>query len=78
MVGPNLHGVLGRHVGTVANFSYSPPVQSANFDWDAAHLDQWISNPQAMLPGTRMGFVGVRDATQRRDVIAHIMVEAAR
>jgi len=78
MVGPNLHGVIGRPVASLANFSYSPPARGAHFNWDAEHLDQWIANPQAMLPGTRMGFAGVRDATQRRDVIAYIMVESAR
>jgi cytochrome c len=78
MVGPNLHGVVGRHVAALSNFNYSPPVRAADFNWDADHLDQWIANPQAMLPGTRMGFAGVRDATQRRDVIAYIMVESAR
>jgi len=78
MVGPNLHGVIGRPVASLVNFNYSPPVRAARFNWDAEHLDQWIANPQAMLPGTRMGFAGVRDATQRRDVIAYMMVESAR
>ena len=78
MVGPNLHGVIGRPVASLSNFNYSPPVRGAHFNWDGEHLDQWIANPQAMLPGTRMGFAGVRDATQRRDVIAYIMVESAR
>lgn len=78
MVGPNLHGVVGRHIGATQNFNYSPPVKAADFSWDADHLDRWISNPQAMIPGTRMGFAGVRDATQRRDVIAYLMVESQR
>ena len=78
MVGPNLHGVIGRHIGTVQNFNYSPPVKASDISWDAEHLDRWVANPQAMIPGTRMGFAGVRDATQRRDLIAYMMVEAQR
>ena len=78
MVGPNLHGVVGRHIGVAPNFNYSPPVKAADFSWDAEHLDRWIDNPQAMIPGTRMGFAGVRDATQRRDLIAYMMVESQR
>ncbi len=78
MVGPNLHGIVDRHIGAVANFNYSPPVKAADFSWDGDHLDRWIANPQAMIPGTRMGFAGVRDATQRRDVIAYMMVESQR
>lgn len=76
-VGPNLHGVIGRRIGTAAGFTYSQPVASAGFTWDAEHLDHWIENPQADIPGTRMAFAGVRDATQRRDVIAYLMVETA-
>jgi cytochrome c len=75
-VGPNLHGVFGREAGSVEGFTYSQAVQNAHFTWDAAHLDHWLANPQTFLPGNRMAFAGVRDDTQRRDVIAYIMVEA--
>lgn len=75
-VGPNLHGVFGREIGTAPGFTYSQPVQDANFVWDAEHLDHWLQNPQTFLPGNRMAFAGVRDETQRRDLIAYLMVEA--
>jgi len=45
--------------------------------WDADQLDHWLQNPQTFLPGNRMAFAGVRDETQRRDLIAYLMVEAA-
>jgi cytochrome c len=76
-VGPNLHGVFGREIGTMEGFNYSQPVQAANFMWDAAQLDHWLQNPQSFLPGNRMAFAGVRDETQRRDLIAYLMVETA-
>ena len=76
-VGPNLHGVFGREIGSVEGFSYSRPVQDANFVWDGAQLDQWLQNPQSFLPGNRMAFAGVCDETQRRDLIAYLMVETA-
>jgi cytochrome c len=76
-VGPNLHGVFGREIGSVEGFTYSRPVQDANFTWDAGHLDHWLQNPQTFLPGNRMAFAGVRDETQRRDLIAYLMVETA-
>jgi cytochrome c len=76
-VGPNLHGVFGREIGSVEGFSYSRPVQDANFVWDAEQLDHWLQNPQTFLPGNRMAFAGVRDETQRRDLIAYLMVETA-
>jgi cytochrome c len=76
-VGPNLHGVFGREIGSAEGFSYSQPVQEADFVWDADHLDHWLQNPQTFLPGNRMAFAGVRDETQRRDLIAYLMVETA-
>lgn len=76
-VGPNLHGVFGREIGTAEGFTYSQPVQEASFVWDADQLDHWLANPQTFLPGNRMAFAGVRDETQRRDVIAYLMAETA-
>ncbi len=76
-VGPNLHGVFGREIGTSEGFTYSQAVRDADFTWDADHLDHWLQNPQTFLPGNRMAFAGVRDETQRRDLIAYLMVEAA-
>ena len=76
-VGPNLHGVFGREAGTAAGFHYSEALEHADFTWDADHLDHWLQNPQTFLPGNRMAFAGVRDATQRRDVIAYLMAETS-
>jgi cytochrome c len=76
-VGPNLHGVFGREIGSLEGFNYSQPVQDANFVWDAAQLDHWLQNPQTFLPGNRMAFAGVRNEEQRRDLIAYLMVESA-
>jgi cytochrome c len=75
-VGPNLHGVFGREIGTAPDFNYSPAVRDADFVWDADHLDHWLANPQTFLPGNRMAFAGVRNETDRRDLIAYLMVEA--
>lgn len=76
-VGPNLHGVFGREVGTAASFNYSQAVQDADFVWDAAQLDNWLTNPATFLPGNRMAFAGVRNEDQRRDLIAYLMIETA-
>ncbi|MBL8530822.1 MAG: cytochrome c family protein [Hyphomonadaceae bacterium] len=75
-VGPNLHGVFDRAAGAAPGFTYSQALQNADFIWDAEHLDNWLANPQTFLPGNRMAFAGVRDAVQRRDVIAYLMVES--
>lgn len=75
-VGPNLHGVFGRKAGTVEGFSYSPQLQNSGIVWDADKVDHWLANPQTFLPGNRMTFVGIKDPTLRRDVIAYLMIES--
>lgn len=54
--GPTLDGVVGRKVGSVATFHYSPGFAKADWTWDAAHLDQWLTNPQAVIPGAIMPY----------------------
>jgi cytochrome c len=76
MVGPNLHGVIGRRIATEAGYSYSPALKAQSFTWDADHLQHWLAGPMTDIPGTRMSFAGIRDDTQRRDVIAYLMVES--
>lgn len=73
-VGPNLHGLIGRQAGSKADFNYSPAMRAAGFAWDAAHLDTYLTNPSAAVPNNRMAFAGVRNETQRRDLIAYLMV----
>lgn len=77
-VGPNLHGVYGRPSGSEAGFAYSPAMLGAKRVWDAPSLDVFLTNPRESLPGTRMGFIGLRDVQERRDLIAYLRVESAR
>jgi len=76
-VGPNLYGVIGRPAASAEGFSYSSQLTDAGLTWDAETLSHWIENPRAFVPGNRMSFVGLRDADDRRDVIAYIAVETA-
>lgn len=52
--GPNLAGVYRRPAGKVAGFKYSAGFASQDFVWDDAHLDAWLTNPQAVIPGAVM------------------------
>ena len=77
-VGPNLYGVYGRAAGSEAGFAYSPAMLAASRVWDGPSLDAFLANPRGNLPGTRMGFIGLRDEKERRDLIAFLRVEGAR
>ena len=76
-VGPNLHGILGAEAASKDGFNYSPRLSEAGLVWDIATLDAWIENPRGLVPGNRMSFVGLRDADDRRDVIAYIAAETS-
>jgi cytochrome c len=76
MTGPNLHGVVGLKAGTEpADFKYSDALKAANITWDLPTLDRWIADPKAMVKDTKMTFVGLKDPTARRDVVAYLAVE---
>jgi cytochrome c len=67
--GPNLYGVVGRKAGSEPGFHYSGGFAKADFAWDDAYLDQWLANPQSVIPGTNMMYrqakPGVRQAIIR-------------
>jgi cytochrome c len=69
-VGPNLYGIVGAPRGHEAGFAYSPGMKAKGGDWTYADLDQWLTNPQAFIPGTKMAFGGLADGAQRANVIA--------
>ena len=75
MTGPNLYGVFGSKAGARDKYSYSHALRTADFTWDAETLDHWLQNPRTFLPGNKMSFAGLPDATDRRDVIAFLKVE---
>lgn len=74
--GPNLHGVTGRRAGIVPGFGYSAALKKSGVVWDDAHLDRYLTNPQALVPGSIMP-ARVDDAGQRRDLIAYLHTLAA-
>ena len=71
-VGPNLHGIFGRKAGTEANFAYSDPLKASGITWDAAKIDTWITKPAALVPGTKMAFLGISNPAVRANIIAYL------
>ncbi len=70
-IGPKLAGVVGRKSGSVAEFNYSPALKAEDIKWTAKNLDRWLTNPRAMVPGTRMA-IRISDAKRRADLIAYL------
>ena len=71
-IGPNLHGVVGRAVASHPGFSYSGAMKNKGGVWDAETLDAYLAAPMKALPGTRMAFAGVNDATDRKALILYL------
>lgn len=69
--GPNLAGVYGRRAGTVPDYKYSAGFAAADWEWDEAHLDPYLTNPQAVIPGGVMGYRQANAGT-RAAIIAYL------
>lgn len=70
-IGPRHRGVVGRRAGSLADYTYSPALKQSGLTWDEAMLDRWLSNPSALVPGTKM-FFKIDDPQQRADIIAFL------
>src|ERR1700722_10896820 len=54
--GPPLRGVYGRRAASLPGFLYSDALKTTDIRWDEAALNQWLTDPDAMAPGTDMPF----------------------
>ena len=71
-IGPSLKGVVGRKSAALGDFRYSGPMRRANLVWDEMTLRQFVANPQAKVPGTRMPFDGLSGPKDVDDVVAYL------
>jgi cytochrome c len=70
-IGPRHAGIVGRRAGSVAGFAYSEALRKSGITWDAALLDRWLTDPEALVPGQRMGY-RLGDAQVRADIVAYL------
>src|ERR671916_3205082 len=69
-VGPILNGLFGRTAGTVEGYSYSPANKNSGITWDEAIFSEYIKDPKAKVPGTKMVYAGLKDEQRINDLIA--------
>jgi cytochrome c len=75
--GPRLQGVYGRSTGSVPSFPYSDALKNAHIEWNDQTLEQWLTDPDAFLPGNNMDF-HVPRPQERRDLIAYFKQSAGK
>jgi cytochrome c len=74
-VGPLLNGIIGRSAGTVDGFVYSDANKQAGtkgLTWSEEVMFKYLEAPLSFMPGTKMAFAGLKDAQDRKDVIAYL------
>ena len=73
MTGPSLANLWNRKAGGLPSFSrYSPALKSSDIVWNDQTLDEWIKDPQHLVPGNEMTFDGIKDAQPRADLLAFL------
>jgi cytochrome c len=70
--GPNLSGLFGRHTGSAKGYSYSEANKSKDIKWSEDTLFEYLLNPKAFIPGTKMIFAGLKKENERADLIAYL------
>lgn len=75
-VGPNLNGLSGRPIASVANYKYSKGFHKAaetKLVWNQKSLNKFLTKPRAMIKGTKMGFSGIKKDAERENLIAWLL-----
>jgi cytochrome c len=71
-VGPELNGLDGRHSGTAPGFSYSDANKNSGITWNATTFKEYIKDPRAKIPGTKMIFAGIKNEKEINDLWAYL------
>jgi cytochrome c2 len=69
---PPLHGIVGAAKARSAWFGYSPALARAGGTWTEEELDDYLTDPDAFLPGTSKTLIGIADEQQRAEVIGYL------
>ena len=71
-VGPELNGLNGRKSGTAPDYNYSDANKNSGITWDEATFKEYIKDPKAKIPGTKMTFAGIKNETEAQNLWAYI------
>lgn len=72
LVGPELNGLIGRAAGSVEGYNYSAANKNSGLTWDEATFAEYIKNPRAKIPGTKMVFAGLTREKEIAGLIAYL------
>lgn len=72
VVGPKLNGLFGRKSGSVEGYNYSAANKNSGITWDEAVFAEYIKDPKAKIPGTKMVYAGLKDEKRIKDLTAYL------
>ena len=71
-VGPELNGLNGRKSGTAPDFNYTDANKNSGITWNEAEFKDYIKDPKAKIPGTKMAFAGIKNEKEASDLWAYL------
>lgn len=72
-IGPSLFKIVGRPSASLSSYDkYSDDMKSLKITWDEVHLTKYLASPKAMVPGTKMTFIGVKDETELKNLVDYL------
>jgi len=71
-VGPELNGLDGRKSGTAEGYSYTDANKNSGITWNEATFKEYIKDPKAKIPGTKMAFAGIKKESEINDLWAFV------
>jgi cytochrome c len=71
-IGPVLNGLNGRRSGSVEGYSYTEANKNAGLVWDEAAFKEYIKDPRAKIPNTKMIFSGIKNEKEAGDLWAYL------
>ena len=71
-VGPVLNGLIGRKAGSVDGYNYSDANKNSGIVWGEQAFAEYIKDPRAKIPGTKMIFAGIKNEQEIKDLWAYI------
>jgi len=72
LVGPELNGLEGRKSGSADGYSYTEANKNSGITWDESVFKEYITNPRAKIPGTKMVFAGISSENERNNLWAYL------
>src|ERR1700760_2361938 len=71
-VGPELNGLDGRKSGTAPDYNYSDANKNSGITWNEAQFKEYIKDPKAKVPGTKMTFAGIKNENEVNNLWAYV------